>query len=137
MILDTGDLTAYEHDAAPTDTTFHCIKSGKRYGHCKFHSRHLECTLRTRKYSLPDCAKTYEETGEHNHGLETFAYGLSQRYKDKIVSLLTLNNKFKPTIIRTIIENKFNVSLNETERNQTHGFINRKRNLLKDSCEER
>ena len=117
ITVDTGDLTADEYDDARIDTTFYCIKSGKWYGHCKFHSRYPDCTLRTRNYLLPNRTNTYEETGEHNHGLETLAYGSSQQHKDEIVLLLTLN-KFKPAIIRTIIENKFNVSSNETERYQ-------------------
>jgi len=133
--IDTGDLTVDEYDAARTDNTFHSIKSGKCYGQCKYHSRFPDCNLRTRKYNLVDGTKTIEETGHHNHGVETFVTGLSQRYKDEIVSLLILNNKFKPTIIRIILENKFNVTLNEKERNQTCGFIARKSLLLRDVWE--
>ena len=67
--VDTRDLTADEHDATRVDTTFNSVKSGKCYAQCKFHSRYPDCTLCTRKYLLPDGAKTYEETGENNHGL--------------------------------------------------------------------
>ena len=73
ITVDTGDLTADEHDATRTDTIFHSIKLGKWYSQCKFHSRYPDCTLRTRKYALLDGTKNYEETGQHNHSLETFA----------------------------------------------------------------
>ena len=135
ITVDNGDLTADEYDSTRTDTIFHSIKSGKCYGQCKFHSHFLDCKLRIRKYLLLDGTKTYEETGEHNHGLETFVCGLSQRYKDEIVTPITLNNKFNPTIIRTIIENKFNVTSNEKECNQINGVITRKRLLLRDAME--
>ena len=52
------------------------------------------------------------------------------------MTLLTLNNKFKHTIIRAILENKFNVSLNEKERNEKNGFITKKLLLLRDTWEE-
>ena len=52
------------------------------------------------------------------------------------MTLLAFNNKLKPTIIRTIIENKFNVYLNEKEHDQTCGFVTIKRKLLRDACEE-
>ena len=119
------DLTTDEHDATRTDRTFHSVASGKFCDQCKFHSRHPDYTIRSRKYLLLDSTKTHEEKG-----------CLAQRCKDDIVSLLTLNNKFKPTIVRTIIENKLNVSLNEKERNQMRGFVTRKNELLRDICEE-
>ena len=133
ITVDTGDSTDDEYDATRADAIFRSNKSGKFYGQCKFHSRYPDCTLRTKKYSLLDGAKTYEETGQHNHSLETFACGLPQRCKDEIVTLLTFKNEFKPTIMRTIPENKFNVTLNEKERNQTCAFVARKRLLLRDA----
>ena len=68
--------------------------------------------------------------------LETFACGLSLRHKDEIVSLLKLNNKCKPACVSIIIENKFKVALNETERDQSNGFITRQCNYLREACEE-
>ena len=135
ITVDTGDSTDDEYDATRADAIFRSNKSGKFCGQCKFHSRYQDCTLRMRKYLLLAGTKTYEETGEHIHSLETFACGLPQRCKDEIVTLLTLNNKFKPTIIRTIIGNKSNVSSNEKEHNQTCGFITRKLELLSDEFE--
>ena len=49
VTVDTGDLTAEEHEAARTDATFHSIKSGKHYGQCKYHHRFPDCTFRTRR----------------------------------------------------------------------------------------
>jgi hypothetical protein len=61
-------------------------KSGKHYYQYKFHSRFPDCTLHVRSYFLPDGTEMIEETGEHNHALENFTYGLPQRYKDDIKS---------------------------------------------------
>ena len=65
-----------------------------------------------------------EQTGEHNHTCEIFTYGLPQRCKDEIVTLLTQNKKIKPNnFVRITIEKKYNVTLYETERGEVKSFI--------------
>ena len=82
ITVDAGDLTADEHDATRVDTFFHNVKSGNCYCLYKFHFCYPNCSLCKRKHLLLDGTKTYKETGQHNHSLETFACGLPQRYKD-------------------------------------------------------
>ena len=134
--IDTGDLTVPQHKATRTDTCKMDEKSGKHYSCCKFHGRFPDCKLRLRSCFLPDGTETIEQTSEHNHLLETVSIGLPQRHKDEIKSLLILNCKFKPTFIRTMLENKFHVTLSETERDQMNGHVQRQRGELREIYED-
>ena len=68
------------------DYCFSAIKSNKKYGNCRCHTRFPDCSSRIRQYKLPDGEIVSETTGVHNHDAinEVYKQGLPQRYKETI-----------------------------------------------------
>ena len=134
ITVDTGDLTADGHDATRTDTFFIALNQESVTVNVNFIL--VFQTAHTIQGNICYLMAPKLMNKPVNTIMVQKRSGLSQRCKDEIVKILALNNKFKPTIIRTILENKFNVSLKEKERNQTNGCIARKRLLMEDAWEE-
>ena len=131
--IDTGDLAVQEHEDQRTDLFFSQHLGNKFHCLCKLHSIFLDCPARTRSCNFPNGSKTIEQTGEHDHAYETFSYGLPQRHKDEIVSLLTQYDKFKPTFARVTIEK----NITSLCQKKASGFMARQRALLREACQEK
>ena len=128
---DAGDSTAPECALTRTDMCKHSEKSGEQCYQCKDYYRFCECAHRIRTHVLPNGAEAAEGTGEHSHAIKNFTCGLSARCKEEIASVLTLNCEFKPAFIKTAIENKYHVTLSESERLQVDGHIYCQRHRLR------
>ena len=130
-------MCKYFDDLLEKEACLNEVKSGKIYVRSKHHNR-FNCKWSARKFEVKGSGECKVEiSGQHNHeGNKNFAVSLPKKCKDITDEAISLYTHHTPTIIKGIIEDKYEVVLSKKEFMQLQSYIARRKNKLKDGYED-